>query len=286
MCRVLVGVMDKDFMKANLKELMGEFVESSRKDPHLAEVTRGRREAHDDGWGLAVAGFKNELLSIFHEKTAHPIFSPQSIELLEVFSSKLSRYDKVLLELHSRATGTEPLGTTNAHPFEVDYGLGKIWFIHNGGVDKVRISKEVGINPYLHVDSYVVAKYLARRLSDCAKVCADLDQCVASAYSKLYYEHLRTGDALITGLLTLCEDSDVRIYFSSLVRGYEALSEEVRRYYLVYRVWGQGFNVLSSSTLVDYYLRLTGHRTETAQQRVGRVELDRVEVLWEEGVSQ
>lgn len=286
MCRVLAGVMSKDFMKANLKELVKAFVESSRRDPHLARVTGGRREAHDDGWGIAAAGLRDGLVSIFYEKTAHPIFSPSSAELLEIFASKLSRYDRVLLELHSRATGTEPLGSANAHPFEVDYRLGKIWFIHNGGVDKIRISKEVGVSPYLHVDSYVVAKYLAGRLNECVNTCEDLDQCVGNIYSRLYRDYLRAGDALITGLLTLCGDSDVRMYFSSLVKGYGELNEEVRKYYLVYRIWDQGFNLLTSSTLVDYYLRPLNHGIAAVQQQVVRIELEGIKVLFDGGATQ
>ncbi|MGC8975986.1 MAG: class II glutamine amidotransferase, partial [Thermoprotei archaeon] len=117
MCRILIGLVNREFAKTSLSSLIEDFIESSYKDPYLARLTGGRRESHDDGWGIAVAGLKGKSLTIFHEKTALPIFSNTSRELLRVFTSKLSRYDELYLLLHSRATGTEPLGTSNAHPY-------------------------------------------------------------------------------------------------------------------------------------------------------------------------
>jgi len=278
-CRVLIGVMSGEFAKTGLGNLVEGFIESSRRDPYLAEVTGGRRNSHDDGWGLAVAGFKNEILTIFHEKMAHPIFSDVSRELLRVFSSKLSRYEELYLLLHSRATGTEPLGTSNAHPYEVDYKLGKVWFIHNGSIDKLRASREAGIDPHLHVDSRVVAELIAKYLSACVTTCEDLDECVSAAYEKLYREYTREGEALITGLLSYCGGSDVRLYATSLVRGYENLDNARKAYYAVYRVWGDGFNVVSSSTLVDYYLKLSSFSKSTQQQKVLKIERDSIKTL-------
>lgn len=278
-CRVLVGLISREFAKTELSELVEGFAESSRKDPHLARVTEGRRESHDDGWGLAIAGFKNGTLTIFHEKTALPIFSEVSRELLRIFTSKLSRYEELYLLLHSRATVTEPLGTNNAHPYEVDFKLGKMWFVHNGSIDKLRASQDAGMDPHLHVDSRIAAELLAKHLSACATTCEDLDQCVATAYEKLYNEYTREGEALITGLLSYCRGDDVRLYATSLVRGYENLDDARRAYYSVYRVWGNGFNIISSSTLVDYYVRISNFSKSIQQQKVLKIEHDSVKTL-------
>jgi predicted glutamine amidotransferase len=278
-CRILVGFMSGEFAKKELSNVVEDFIESSRKDPYLAEVTRGHRESHDDGWGLAVAGVRKGLMTIFYEKSAIPIFSDVSRELLRVFVSKLSRYDELYLLLHSRATGTEPLGTSNAHPYEVDFKLGKIWFIHNGSIDKLRASREAGMDPHLHVDSRIAAELLAKYLSSCAASCEDLDRCVATAYEKLYNEYTREGDALITGLLTYCGENDVRLYATSLVRGYETMDEARKTYYTVYRVWGDGYNVVSSSTLVDRYMRLRDFNEAIQQQKVLKIGRESVETL-------
>ncbi len=279
MCRVLIGWVSGEFARTELSSLVESFIESSRKDPYLAEITRGRRESHDDGWGLAVAGFKGGVLTVFHEKTASPIFGGVSRELLRVFTGKLGRYEELYLLIHSRATVTEPLGTSNAHPYEVEFRLGRAWFVHNGSIDKLRASREVGMDPHLHVDSHVAAALIARYLSGCVTACEDLDQCVSTAYERLYNEYAREGDALITGLLTYCGGSDVRLYATSLVKGFEGLDSAGRNYYSVYRIWGDGFNLVSSSTLVDYYVKLGSFSKSLQQQKVLKIERDSVKTL-------
>lgn len=279
MCRILVGLINREFAKTSLSSLIEDFIESSYKDPYLAKLTGGRRESHDDGWGIAVAGLRDNSLTVFHEKTALPIFSNTSRELLRVFVSKLSRYDEVYLLLHSRATGTEPLGTSNAHPYEVDFKLGKIWFIHNGSIDKLRASRDAGMDPHLHVDSRIVAELLAKYLNTCVTKCEDLDACVSAAYEELYNKYAREGDALITGLLSYCREDDVRLYATSLVRGYEDLDDAGKAYYTVYVIWGNGFNIISSSTLVDYYVRLSNFNKLVQQQKVLKIERDSIKTL-------
>ncbi|MEO3993870.1 MAG: class II glutamine amidotransferase [Desulfurococcaceae archaeon TW002] len=279
MCRVLVGWVSKEFARTELGNLVDGFIESSRNDPYLAGITGTHRESHDDGWGLAVAGFRNGVLTIFHEKTVLPIFSDLSRELLRVFTDKLSRYDEFYLLLHSRGTVAEPLGTSNAHPYVIDFKLGRVWFIHNGSIDKLRASREVGMDPHLHVDSHVAAALIIKYLSGCVATCEDLDQCVPTAYEKLYNEYARKGNALITGLLTYCGGSDVRLYTTSLVKGYEELDDARKAYYSVYRVWGNGFNMISSSTLVDYYVRLSKFSKSIQQQKVLKIERDSIKTL-------
>ena len=279
MCRILVGVIKKEFARNGLSNLVEGFIESSLRDPYLARLTSNRRESHDDGWGLAVAGFREGLLTIFHEKTALPIFSSTSRELLKIFVSKLGRYEESYILLHSRATGTEPLGTNNAHPYEVDFKLGKIWFVHNGSVDKLSASQDAGLDPHLNVDSRIVAELIAKYLSTCATTCEDLDQCVTTAYEKIYNAYTRKGDALITGLLSYCARNDVRLYATSLVRDYEELDEAVKAYYSVYRVWNDGFNLISSSTLIDYYMKLSNFNKLLQQQKILRIERDSIKTL-------
>ncbi len=279
MCRILVGLVGREFARTELSSLVEGFIGSSRKDPYLAGITGGRRESHDDGWGLAVAGFRNGALTIFQERAALPVFSDVSRELLRVFTGKLGMYEELYLLLHSRATVAEPLGTSNAHPYEVDFKLGRVWFIHNGSIDKLRASQEAGMDPHLHVDSHVAATLIAKYLSGCVAACEDLDQCVPVAYEKLYNEYAREGDALITGLLTYCGGSDVRLYATSLVRGYEGLDNARKAYYSIYRVWGDGFNLVSSSTLVDHYARLSSFYKSLRQQEVLKMERDSIKTL-------
>ncbi|MGC8975953.1 MAG: hypothetical protein ACP5KB_07145, partial [Thermoprotei archaeon] len=129
------------------------------------------------------------------------------------------------------------------------------------------------------VDSHVVAELLAKYLSTCASKCEDLDNCVTTAYEELYSKYVREGDALITGLLSYCGGGDVRLYATSLVRGYENLDDMGKAYYSVYVVSGNGYSIVSSSTLVDYYIRLSNFNKLVQQQKVLKIERDSIKTL-------
>jgi predicted glutamine amidotransferase len=119
---------------------------AARHDPYMPS----EKKQHGDGWGFAAAS----RAGFMHYKSGIPAWEdPTAVPLREVVLA------------HARAASPgEPLGPAHAHPYMVYTPDGRILFVaHNGSVDKKAMAAEVGVDPSLYTDSYVLALFLARR---------------------------------------------------------------------------------------------------------------------------
>uniref|UniRef100_A0A7C4D7T6 Glutamine amidotransferase type-2 domain-containing protein n=2 Tax=Staphylothermus marinus TaxID=2280 RepID=A0A7C4D7T6_STAMA len=248
MCRILISSFNTDKIDV-FKDILNSFIKSSERDILLEKLSN--RSSHSDGWGLASIGLANNTPSILFHKTLLPIYHSQSRDIVELFIKRMELYDNIKVIVHSRLSSRrEPYGERYSHPFEVLENNLTIWFIHNGGVDKKELSKEIGINPYYYSDSWISAIYISKYLNKCVEKETDLDNCVIDSYRNLI-KYTIENSALDTGLLLLYKDTPY-LYTSFYVKGYMEMNDDRKEYYNMYKYVEEGFIAVSSST-VKYY---------------------------------
>ncbi len=251
MCRLVIAALRPSEALRELRILVTGLIEASAYDPYLEAVTKGKRVSHGDGWGVAAIGIARGKPVVLHHKSILPIYHEMSRPIIELFMDRLGMYDELYLALHARASSTgEPYGAEYAHPYRVDTQFGAIWLVHNGGVDKIAIAKELGLTPWLYTDSQLLAMYIARKVESCAKKLDDLDSCVADAYRDAR-RFLPSCSALHTGLLVLYQDT-VRLYVSAYVGDWDRCSDERKLYYRLYSLAKPSIAAIASSTLSLY----------------------------------
>jgi len=255
MCRILfLAIEMNDKSKSILDILINSFIRASEYDYYFEQYTKGARIRHDDGWGIAVGAIYRDYLALFHEKSALPVFHDVSKTILYTMINKVKDFEKAYVILHSRAASrTEPLGSENAHPFREDYSLGILWLVHNGGINKKKIAKDIGIYPWIYIDSAVLTKYIAKKIDSCVKNCSDIPNCVSEIYREVYDKYLDRCLALVTGLLISCRDS-VELYASTPLKDSHTCSELKRKYYQVYMLEQDSISAMMSSTIRDFLI--------------------------------
>ncbi len=276
MCRLVIAALRPSEALRELRILTMGLVEASAYDPYLEAASKGKRVSHGDGWGLAAIGIARGRPVVLNHKSILPIYNEMSRSILELFMDRLGMYDELYLAIHARASSRgEPYGAEYAHPYRVDTEFGAIWFVHNGGVDKVSIARELGLSPWLYTDSQMLAIYIAKRLERCATKLDDLDSCVASIYRDAR-RFLSTCSALHTGLLVLYQDA-ARLYASAYVAEWDKCNDEKKLYYQLYSFAKPSIVAMASSTLMLY----VGKAIELAPVSHGvyRLEIDRIEKI-------
>ena len=117
MCRLLSFTASPEGLEA-LQALAELFIEASRSDPFLREVTGGAEESHGDGWGFAVASSKG----IATYKTARQVWLSNEVERLKEALRGVEGANRLYGLVHSCKAGrTEPIGAQHSHPY--GYGV-------------------------------------------------------------------------------------------------------------------------------------------------------------------
>ncbi len=241
MCRLLVLLSKPRNENQFLEKIIDYFVKASVNDVYI----KGR--GHRDGWGFVCLAYSESTGKpvVLSFKTLSPIDSIYSKSILNRFVEKVSVYDEVYLMIHSRLGGlTEPYGEEHVHPYFFKGKNHLLWFIHNGGVDKFRLSEFVGENPLLHTDSWFTAAYISFKMNNCS---SGVDECVVSIYSDLA-EYISKNSSLNTGLLIL-QNGEHHLYVSYIPRA-EAASNV---YYALYQYVGET-NIAVFSSTIHYYM--------------------------------
>lgn len=251
MCRILVSSFSINYYEL-FREVLYYFKSSSENDVVLKKISSISK--HRDGWGLVAVGSADNYPAVLFHKTVLPIDHDLSRQVVELFLERLKMYDNVKILVHTRLSSRrEPYGEKYTHPFEVIGNKLTIWFIHNGGVDKKSLGKEIGVYPYLYTDSWIAAMYVSKYLDKCVVNENDLDNCVTNTYRKLV-EYTIDGSALNTGLLVLYGDKPY-LYASFYVKKYDEMSIDRREYYNMYSYVEGEFTAVASSTIKYYSSR-------------------------------
>jgi glutamine amidotransferase len=232
-----------------IKEIVGAFVESSRRDPYLERISGGKLSAHDDGWGSAALGlFRGKPTLAFH-RSIEPIFYENSKSAIDLLVKKASKYDSLYLLLHSRkGSPGEPYGLDYTHPFMRISERCVGWFAHNGGANKEELAKKLGVNPWIRVDSELLGYYLLDNVFTCVESGGNVDECVKRAYEDAVH-YVVEGSALSTVLLLLV-DSQIHLYATHYTRNVE--SNERKQYFATIAYEGEGFSLAGSITIKEY----------------------------------
>ncbi|MEZ0319589.1 MAG: class II glutamine amidotransferase [Pyrobaculum sp.] len=108
---------------------------------------------HGDGWGFVAASPHGYL---FYKSNRPAWEDPTPVPMREAALA------------HARAASPgEPKGPQHAHPYAVETPDGRVLFVaHNGSVDKAALSHDVGLDSSAYTDSYILAKFLAKRWHD------------------------------------------------------------------------------------------------------------------------
>lgn len=254
MCRILVSSFSNQYFGL-FREITYDFIRASERDVLLEKARKiSSKLSHGDGWGLVAIGLADTSPAILFHKTIIPIYHDLSREIIELFLNRIALYNDVKILLHTRLSSRrEPYGEKYTHPFEVASDKIALWFIHNGGVDKKDISKELGLNPYYYTDSWIGAIYISNYLNKCIVKESDIDNCVVEAYRNLV-KYTLENSALNTGLLILYDEKP-HLYTSFYVREYKDMDSNWREYYNMYSFVHGDFSVVSSSTTRFYSKR-------------------------------
>lgn len=170
---------------------------------------------HGDGWGFVAASPHGYILY----KSGRPAWEdPTPVPMREAVLA------------HARAASPgEPTGPQHAHPYAVETQDGRVIFVaHNGSVDKAAMGHGLGLDPSAYTDSYVLAKFLAKRWHDPQRAFEEALPYVKTALNVAVLE-FPTLDA----------------YVYTYYRG-------DRRYYALYMVKTAGAAAVVSSTLTRY----------------------------------
>ncbi|MCS7103768.1 MAG: class II glutamine amidotransferase, partial [Candidatus Korarchaeum sp.] len=137
MCRLLL-LMGSNGTAAGY--LLKAFSDASECDPYLAEL-RGSEgcESHDDGWGYALIGHRNERSFSKHYRSCAPVFKDPELDNLRAL---LNGFDRFTLIAHSRKISKGGVELRNTHPFHYSHLGFDLWIAHNGTVRDEEIAEE------------------------------------------------------------------------------------------------------------------------------------------------
>ena len=252
MCRFM-SLVSKPKLNDKYRELLDVFTKMSEYDVFLEKITSGRRKSHGDGWGLAGVGVIRDTPAILFHKSILPIYHSVSRDVLELFMNRIKRYETVYLVIHARlSSASEPYGERYTHPFEVEIGDSGnyLWLVHNGGVNKRELGKEIGLtNPYYYTDSWVTALYIARYLEKCVSSPDDIENCIVTAYTGIT-KYVVEGSALNTGLL-LFWNGKPYLYTTYYYRE-GGKDGDRKEYYQLHMYIDEHNGVIASSTIRNY----------------------------------
>lgn len=272
MCRLLVFLTKPNDERTLIRELIDEFIKASVKDVYI------HGKSHGDGWGFACIAYASraKIPVIMSYKTVHPIDSSSSSVVIEKFLERIRRYDEAYILMHSRLAGlTEPYGDEHAHPYFFQGRKHLLWFVHNGGIDKFKLSGSIGAHPLLHTDSWFASAYINSKLEECSD---DIDTCVASIYRGLA-ELVFRNSSLNTGLMVLLNDKPY--IYASYIPGDEAKNSV---FYAMYQYVDEA-NIAVFSSTIHYYMVQDSkeHADKVKQLRPGVYKLsfeDKIINLW------
>jgi len=148
-----------------LEEFIRAFYLASINDIALEKLGYGRR-SHNHGWGFIYIAKRFNNISLSWYKTSLPIMD-RDVETILKNTISLDA-DWIAINIHSRLTLREPIDVLNSHPFYVSIpGKISLWLIHNGSVDKEKISRILGLENIkdLYADSYFLANLIAKNLN-------------------------------------------------------------------------------------------------------------------------
>ncbi|AEA12446.1 glutamine amidotransferase class-II [Thermoproteus uzoniensis 768-20] len=179
---------------------------------------------HGDGWGYAVYTMGG---SLAYYRSARAIWKDPHVPPLGLAGLA-----------HARAASKgEPLGLLYAHPFQAETPDGRVIYVaHNGSVDKTALAAALGLDPKLFSDSWLLALFLAARWADPEAALAEALKYVKTALNLAVLE-LPGPKAYAYSYYRLPEGPDRDVY---------------ERYYRLYRVRGNGWEAVVSSTLVRH----------------------------------
>jgi len=259
MCRLLVARLSGDGVES-ISDVLAAFVESNRFDPYLERVSGGRYYSHDDGWGLAAVGY-GENPSVIYHRMIEPIYYESSLRMLDLIAKRLQRYSEVYLLLHARKSSrNEPYGGEYVHPFMRLLENGAIWFAHNGGAMKNELARELGVYPWVRVDSELLGYFIMGAIDECLSSGGGLDNCVGDAYVK-GLNYIPSGSGYNTGLLALV-GREASLYLSHRVVGNP--SQELMDYYSMVSYASREVLIAGSITIRNYLpKKITRHLNES-----------------------
>ncbi len=178
---------------------------------------------HGDGWGYAVYLMNG---SVAYYRSSSAIWKDPHIPPLGI--AGLS---------HVRAASPgEPVGVIYSHPFQVHTEDGRILYVaHNGSVDKREMGRLLGLDPSRFSDSWILAAFLASSWDDPESALTEAEQFVKTALN-----------------LAIMELPGPRLYAYNYFKSPEEKREAYEAYYRLYRVAGEGWEAVTSSSLVRH----------------------------------
>lgn len=227
-----------------IKELIESLVAASKEDPHLKQITNGKYHSHSDGWGYVVTGeWVEGGKYIMFYKSGTPIY--EDLTGLYKLENTLER-SKVLIGLAHSRKASQGFNKTclDAHPMHtiMDDGA-ELWVAHNGSLD-IASPRYKLLLPYLgegRPDTLSLTKYLAGagslRIIDALKL--------------LISERL-VRTALSLGILVAVEGKEPEAIALNY-NIFEGKDHEKAEYYRMYKVSGEGFVAIGSSTIMEKY---------------------------------
>ncbi|ADV65328.1 glutamine amidotransferase-like protein [Desulfurococcus mucosus DSM 2162] len=247
MCRLLAAWL-RDGMIDSLNDVLHAFAESSRFDPYLEKVSSGKSREHDDGWGVAAVGYGGNP-SVVYQRMLEPIYSENSLRILDLVARRLRRYSEVYVLIHARKSSrNEPYGQDYTHPFMRLMDNGALWFAHNGGADKEALARVLGVYPWVRVDSELLGYFIMGLIDECVSGGGGLDECVGKAYAE-GLRFIPGASGYNTGLLALVSKT-ASLYVSHKVLGNP--SPELAEYYRIISYASREAVLAGSITIREY----------------------------------
>jgi len=246
MCRITAVLGKGSSLYSIYPEIVKGLYGAARYDPYSVDLFGPGEESHKDGWGRLNIQLYEGDLSISHIRSMKPIYKEKppirlSLSPLEEFIEDTFFIDF----MHARAGSTGmPKNFFSIHPFKEETKEGYILYLmHNGAVYKELLLKELGIDvdseyASLYTDSYFLAKYLSRYVSD------KLNREIVKDLIRFTKTALNLGIVLIT-------KQEIYILLGSYYKKGDK-PKEMRNYYKMYFVEYNESVIYLSSTIVDF----------------------------------
>ncbi len=231
-----------------LEEYIKSFYLASINDIVLEKLRYGRR-SHNHGWGFVYIARRFNNLSLSLYKTSLPIMDRDVETILKNIISLDA--DWIIINMHSRLTSREPIDILNSHPFYVSIpGKISLWLIHNGSVDKEKISRILGLENVkdLYADSYFLANLIARNLKS-------LDNKDIVEVFKSLIDMDITKSSLNLGILSIDEKTkEISIAILNYMVQDVLYNNNMREYYNIYIANINNKTFIAGSSTVMWYL--------------------------------
>lgn len=266
MCRIALYASSENGEK--IKQLIECFKLGTLYDFVLDKHRRGRR-AHVHGWGYAYVYELSNDMGYSMYKTSLPM----TVDGIKI---SLPRYfDWILMIIHSRLTGGEPIDVVNSHPyyFHIPGGV-SLWLVHNGSVDKEKLAKEIRMENLIKVysDSYMLTQWFGKNIKGTST--KDLVEVVHNIIDLGVVKSALNFAAIIYNEI---EKNVVGLAVNYVIKDYMDMYD----YYALYNIWiGDKTVVISSSTTALYLSRIYGYKAELMDNgtiTIVRPRKDRVE---------